>query len=276
LMIIIGLVVLIIAGFLFNSSAERARQEIEDDRNTATGIPQIKKAVNEYLINCMESGFQRSKFYVGVNEDSAYRYRQEINDSVTQCLKDSKEEMLGYSFEVDSQQVDAEIDEDHMAFTLSMPSRIFYGNQVLEFDKFVFQVNKISWEPVEQDSSGTVLRDTRIVSTDGSVIIEIPEGTQITKDGFPFAVDKIWMKMTSPEKAYLIDSIDRTLYIFEPTGIRFSQPIDVIFKVPEGFLDHYHPTYIRYCRPGTKECIFLKTIPDRETSVITARFDEFI
>ena len=220
---VLGLAIIILIGlfFLFDNSNKNNQLLIDTEGSASLESEQnlldttIKFCVKQTLIEA-ELAYGLSKVF------STKKIEEYMNKNLGLCLGDFNQfDKLGYVVKKGQVSSKIQITNEAIVVDISYPLTFSRKGVQIKFDKQTYRFSRIVTEKIEFEKS------TRIVSADGSTIIEMEPGTTATLNGK--AIDEIGIKLldrgfNGQSNSVLAGSM---AYTGIPHGAQFSKPIKI-------------------------------------------------
>ncbi|MFT4304363.1 MAG: FG-GAP repeat domain-containing protein [Candidatus Woesearchaeota archaeon] len=227
--IILGIIVLIIGIMYF--AALTSSQQVSD--STYLRLQSLSSEYS-YISYCIQKSLAESIYYTGISD---------INNSLDYFVNKCIDEIFPlYNFNVTNYNstftnLTIESNTQEIFGNVSFDLRIQYDN-VERTESFLIPLEFyfVSSLQVNTDSNGFVVNDFQLGSSDSFSRILIPSGTQILLDGIPLIDPNLSITLLVNQYDYY--NPGNNIYMFGPSGISFSNPVEIVFFADD-IINHY-------------------------------------
>ena len=268
--VIIGILVLIVLSSLF--FVKQTAQETQLAQSQYVFEMGPKQSSLESLIGeCVKQNVIQGEILYGLRRDwSPDRIKSYIEQKLPTCI-DSFAKEQKYKTNYGEINVGVEIDQEALMVYVNYPMEFSKKDSLLRFEQQEYKFPRTVMETIYPSKT------TRIVSADGTMILEIPPGTIATLNGQQ--IDRVGIKQLDREFNALSNSVVAGMLAFNgiPNGVVFSKPIKItkfyteneLGWIPEedlkiGFWNDYANTWVG-----------IPTIVDLEKNKVTAEIQHF-
>ncbi|AJF61583.1 hypothetical protein QT06_C0001G0748 [archaeon GW2011_AR15] len=222
---IIGLlIVIIIASFFIikNASVESA---LEGESEDLANLPATQASLDAFIKACVQSSVIEGEKRYGLHMVySTPLIKSYLQNSLPVCFNGFRNfRQQGFDVAEGNLFVGVEITRDALVADIDYPVTFTKDSTVINFKEQTYTFPR---EVTEELNFGSV---TRVVSADGSMVLEVPAGTRVTVDGKQ--VDEVGLKLLDRGFNGLDNSVLAGMLAFSgvPHGAEFSKPVKVTF-----------------------------------------------
>jgi len=220
---IAGIVLIITLSILFLSISSKQGKYFEDTSENMISAGPRQSSLNLYISECVKKTVIDAEREHGLHMVwAAPRIETYIKSYLPFCLNDFKEyRNQRYDITKGTLDVTAQITREALLVEINYPLTFERDDIVINFDR---QVYKFPRTVMEELKEGDI---TRVVSADGSTILEIPPGTKAYLNGEE--IFEVGLKLLDRGFGANTNKPMKGMIAFqgEPHGARFTQPIKI-------------------------------------------------
>jgi hypothetical protein len=232
---VVGISIIIVIGLFFLYDNSNKNNQLLIDTEGSASLESEQNLLDSTIKFCVKQTLIEAELEYGLSKVFATSKIEEyMNNNLENCLGDFNQfDKLGYSIKRGKVSSNIEITNEAIVADINYPLIFSRKGVQIKFDKQTYRFSRIVSEKISFEKS------TRIVSADGSTIIEIESGTRATLDGA--AIDEIGIKLldrgfNGQSNLVLAGSM---AYTGIPHGAEFSKPV----KITHFYKDKdIHPT----------------------------------
>ncbi|MFH2019923.1 MAG: hypothetical protein ABIJ34_00765 [archaeon] len=237
LYVIIGLTLVLVIGFFLSLNAQQRSQEIASVADSRSALDAERFSLDYYIEGCVRQTVIDAEIKYGLHRIwAAPEIEAYIENNLGNCLDDFRYfKERGYL--VNNGNLDAKVDisREAVAVTIDLPVYLKKGEMEITYDSKVYRLPLTSLERLNLNG------ETRIVSSDGTLILEIPEGTVVTVKGQK--VDQVGVQLLDRHFNAMPNDVVAGMLAFNgiPHKAEFSKPV----KVTKYYQEKDIPIYVR-------------------------------
>jgi len=246
----------------------KSKYEIESKKQT--DFQARVNSIESYVSSCAKNILTLAIKTEGLNENKINNY---INNNLRTCVNPSLFE--GLEISIGDVTSDVVITNKSVKTNIIFPIDINSGSSTKKIQHFTTSFSLFVDTPLAIDSSGTVISDSMLASTDGRLRLSVPQNTILNLEGN--LVDSISITI----KDY---SMNPSLsYDLKPDNLQFSESVMLEFNYldenSDGLIDNYNipedKIHIGYYDEDTSSWIYFPTIVDKETKKCYSNISHF-
>ncbi len=269
--IIIGLLIVVILASFF-VIRQSSQDSILGQSEYVFEMGPKQSSLESLISECVKQDVIQAEILYGLRRDwSPQKIEQHMINNLPSCIDNFAKEQK-YRTNYGELEVDVEIDREALIVYVSYPMEFQKQDTLLRFENKEYRFPRTVMETIDPSKT------TRVVSADGTMILEIPPGTVATLHGQP--VDKVGLKQLDREFNGLSNNVVAGNLGFNgiPSGTKFSQPIKIIKYYREediGLLHQGDDINIGYYDDILDIWIGIPTEVDIEKRKLTAEIKHF-
>ncbi|MBT3721580.1 hypothetical protein HN789_06330 [archaeon] len=271
LYVIIGILVVIILGSFF-IIRQTTQDSILSDSEYVFEMGPKQSSLQSLIYECVKQNIIDAELKYGLRRDySPYYIEEHIRQNLQPCI-DSFAKERSYKAKYGVLNIEVVIEQEALVAVIEYPMEFKKKDTLLRFEGQTYRLPRTVMETLDPSKT------TRVVSADGSMILEVPPGTTATVNGQP--VDKIGIKQLDREFNALSNSVVAGMLAFNgiPHNTVFSQPVKIIKYFREEDLGLFHQgddVNIGYYDDLLDVWIGIPTEVDLEKRKLTAEIKHF-
>jgi hypothetical protein len=220
--VIVGVVVVILLGvFLFFSSKNQFGDTESYAKQQYFNAQQTQ--LDTFIYECVRQTTIDAETKLGISESvSGPLITLYLDNNLPACFDDFKElKKQGYRIETGELKAKVRVLPEQIIAEITYPITAVKGDSEMRFSYRYYEFPRVVMETLNQNGPTTV------VSADGSLILEIPQGTVATLNGN--SVDKVGLMVLDRNFEGLSNSVLAGMLAFEglPQGTKFSKPVKI-------------------------------------------------
>ncbi|MFH2019924.1 MAG: hypothetical protein ABIJ34_00770 [archaeon] len=220
--VIVGIVITIVIGSYFMMRLTDQQNNLGQASDYVFEMGSKQSSLNAIMQECLKQHVIAGELEYGLHRTwSTSPIREYIKTNLPGCIQTFVTQQ-GYKMTAGELEVVVDIQQESVVVDVHYPIMLVKQDTILRFEQQTYTFPRMTMEKIDPEKT------TRVVSADGTMIVEIPPGTIATLNGEP--VETVGLKQLDREFNGLRNSVTGGMLAFNgyPHGTRFSKPITVI------------------------------------------------
>jgi hypothetical protein len=231
--LIVGVILLIIIATFSYLLISKNKYDLEQSSQDSFLLEPEQNKLDALIKHCVKQTVVQAELSFGIHKThSGPLIAKHVEKNLNVCLNDFETFVeQGYIVKTYPASVKIDITNEAIVADVSYPIELSKGKLNIKFDKQTYRFSRIVMEKINPDGV------TRVVSADGSMILEMEQDTDVTLDGRK--IDEIGIKLLDRGFNGNTNSVLAGQLAFSgiPHGAKFSKPVKITHFYKQDSID---------------------------------------